>query len=458
MIDSHAHLHFPEFDKDREEVLKRCEDRLTAVITVGCDVEDSKKAVSLCEDRKNIYASVGVHPHSAKDFTEETLKEIEKLCLSPKVVAIGETGLDFYRNLSPKDSQFFAFESQVELAKKLNLPVIIHTRNAEKEMIEFLKGKEIKGVMHCFSGSKELLKASLDSGLYVSFSGIVTYPKNEEIRQLLRYVPSSRLLVETDAPYLSPQPKRGKRNEPIFVGFTAMEIAKVLNLTFTDIDRITTVNAKRLFGIPLTEEEKKERLVYVVRDSAYINLSPDCPCRCKFCFRGKENFILGYNLKLTRKPTAEEYMYRLKNPKIFKEVVFCGYGEPFTRFDDMIKICKWLRKMGTSRIRVDTCGLGFFLAGKDCLEKLKGLVDAFSVSLNAGNKEEYLKIVNPSVKGDPWQGVIEFVKRAKELSFEVEITAVEHPEFDRESFVRLAESLGVKWRIRPFKRFSRWEE
>ena len=213
MIDSHAHIHFPQFDKDREEIIKECEEKLTAVITVGCDIEDSKKAIKVAESSKNIYASVGIHPHEAKNYSEKDYETIVKLIeSSPKVVAVGEAGLDFYRNLSPADKQFEIFEMQAEIARKFNLPLIIHTRNAAKEMAEFIrtKLKGCKGIIHCFSGEKELLESALDQGFFISYSGTVTYPKNQELRETLKYVPSSRLLIETDCPYLSPQPVREK--------------------------------------------------------------------------------------------------------------------------------------------------------------------------------------------------------------------------------------------------------
>ena len=462
MIDTHAHIHFPQFDEDREEIIKECEEKLTAVITVGCDLRDSVKAIEVAEKAKNVFASVGIHPHEAKNYSEKDYDKLLELAKSsPKVVAIGEAGLDFYRNLSPKEKQYEIFEMQVEVARKLNLPIIVHTRNASREMAEFIRKKfnGVKGVIHCFSGERELLDSALDAGLYISYAGPVTYPKNNALRETLRFVPSSRLLIETDCPYLAPQPVRGKRNKPVFVAYTAMTIAKELGLNFTDVLRITTVNAKRLFKLPLSEAEKKEKLVYTVGNRLYINLSSSCPCNCKFCFRGVEDFILGYNLNLKKEHVAEEYMYRIKNPKIYDEVVFCGYGEPFTRFEDLKKVAEWLRKMGAERIRVDTCGLGYLITGReDILDELKGLVDAFSISLNAGNPEEYYKIVNPSFGRGSWESALKFIKDAKEKGFAVTVTAVDHPEFNEDSFKSLAKELGVNLRIRPFKRFKRWEE
>jgi len=462
VIDTHAHLHFPQFDEDREEVIKECEEKLEAVITVGCDLEDSRKAISLAENSKNIFATVGIHPHEAKNYSEKDYDKLINLAKSPKVVAVGEAGLDFYRNLSPKEKQYEIFEMQVEAAKELKLPVIIHTRNAAKEMADFIRKhfEGVKGVVHCFSGEKELLEAALDTGLFISYSGIVTYPKNSSLRETLKYVPSSRLLIETDSPYLAPQPVRGKRNKPIFVAYTARAIAEFLGLKFSDIDRITSVNAKRLFNLPLSSEESKEKLVYQVGNRLYINLTTKCPCNCKFCFRGYEDFILGYKLKLSREPIAEEYMYRIKNPGVYEEIVFCGYGEPFERFEELKKVAEWIKKFSKETpVRVDTCGLGYLITGReDILDELKGIVDSFSISVNAGTPEEYRRIVKPKFGEKSWNSLLKFIKDVKEKGFNVQITAVRYPGFDEKSFKELSEKLGVPFKIREFKRFKKWEE
>ncbi len=461
MIDTHCHIHFPQFDEDREEIIKECEEKLDAVVTVGCDIEDSKKAIEVASQGKNVFASVGIHPHEAKNYSEKDYEKIISLAKKPKVVAIGETGLDFYRNLSPKDKQYEIFLMQIEAAKELKLPLIIHTRNAAKEMAEVIKRElpQVKGVVHCFSGERELLRAALDAGLYVSYAGPVTYPKNQALRETLKYVPSSRLLVETDSPYLSPQPVRGRRNKPTYVAYTAMAIAEELNLSYLDVDRITTVNAKRLFNLPMDKEEEKERIVYTLGDRLYINLTAKCPCSCKFCFRGAEDFILGYNLNLKREPIPEEFMYRIKNPKIYSEIVFCGYGEPFERYDALKKVAEWIKKFSKDTpVRVNTCGLGYLITENEkILEELKGLVDAFSVSVNASNKEEYLKVVRPKFGEKSWDALIKFVKEAKNKGYRVTITAVDYPGFNREGFERLAKELGVEFRIRPYKEFKRWE-
>ncbi len=456
MIDSHAHLHFPQFDKDREDVLKRCEEKLDAVITVGCDVNDSFQALELAESSAKVWASAGVHPHEASLYSPSEIREgLSQLLKSERCVAVGEAGLDFYRNLSPKKAQLEAFKTQIELSRKFDKPIIIHTRDAQESMIKILEEEaSLKGVLHCFTGGRDLLKSALKSGLFISFSCMITYPKNEELRKLAKEVPSSRLLIETDSPYLPPQKLRGKRNEPVNVAFAAMELSKVTGLSFSDINRITTINAKRLFNLPMSKEESEPKLVYKVRRNLYINLTTKCPCNCIFCFRGKEKFILGYNLALDREPPAQEYMYRIKNPSIYDELVFCGYGEPFERFDALRDISRWAKRMGAKKIRVNTNGLGFLITGRDdILEQLRTSVDSFNVSLNAGTEDDYLKIVRPKFGKRAFESVIKFIKSAQKLGFEVVLSAVEHPEVNISAFKELAQKLGLPYKIRKYKMF-----
>jgi len=456
LIDTHAHLHFPQFDNDRERVIKECQHKLDAVITVGCNLEDSMKAVKLADENDKIYASVGIHPHDAKNYSIKDLTELSKLAKNGKVVALGEMGLDFYRNISPRDKQFEIFKAQIELARELDLPVIIHTREASEEMAKFIDdfAEGVKGVIHCFNGNIHLMESALKKGFYISYAGPITYPKNSKLRETLKSVPSSRLLSETDSPYLSPQKFRGKRNKPPYVAYVLKEISEYLKVNFSDIDRITTVNAKRLFNIPMTKEESEEKLVYKVSNNLYINLTTRCPCNCSFCFRGKENFILGYNLNLSREPIPEEYMYRIKNPSIYDEIVFCGYGEPFERFDALLKIAEWVKKMGARKVRVNTCGLGYLITGRnDILDKMVGLVDAINVSINACNPETYYEIVKPKFGKGSFESVIKFIKSAREKGFEVKISAVKHEKLNETSFKEFARKLGVGFKIRERKLF-----
>ncbi|MBW2596494.1 MAG: TatD family hydrolase [Deltaproteobacteria bacterium] len=250
LIDSHAHLELSEFDGDIEGVIQRAkENGVGCIITVGLNLEDSRKVVALAERYDNIYASVGVHPHDAKSVDATTYDLLGKLSENDKVVAYGEIGLDFFRNRSPRDIQIKRFGEQLELAGELGLPVIIHDREAHREIVEMLK--EWKGhsggVIHCFSGDYDMARKCLDMGFYISMPGTITYRKSETLRDVVRRVLIDRLLVETDCPFLSPEPKRGKRNEPANVVYTARRIAQVKGLSFEDVARVTSENTRNVF-------------------------------------------------------------------------------------------------------------------------------------------------------------------------------------------------------------------
>ncbi|MDO9515512.1 MAG: TatD family hydrolase [Syntrophales bacterium] len=252
LVDSHAHLEMDEFDDDREAVIRRAQESgVDCIVTVGLNLEDSRKAVALAEMYDGIYASVGVHPHDVKNIDETTYDLLRELSESDRVVAYGEIGLDFFRNLSPKDLQIRRFGEQLELAAELGLPVIIHDRDAHRETVEMLKGRGegLGGVIHCFSGDYDMAARCLDMGFYISIPGTITYKKSEALRDIVRKLPIDRLLVETDCPFLSPEPKRGKRNEPAYVVYTARRIAQIMGLPFEEVERITSQNARDVFGM-----------------------------------------------------------------------------------------------------------------------------------------------------------------------------------------------------------------
>ena len=252
LIDSHAHLELEEFDHDRDEVIDRADNAgVKAIVCVGIDLADSKKAVALAQRCSMIYATVGVHPHDADSITPETYEELRRLALQEKVVAYGEIGLDFFRNRSPQKVQVERFSEQLDLCVELGLPVVIHDREAHKETLEMLKSKKGKliGVIHCFSGDYKMARQCLDLGFYISIPGTVTFKKSDVLREVVRKVPMERLLVETDAPFLAPEPKRGKRNEPAFVFHTAVRVAEIRGMHYEELAEQTTKNARELFGI-----------------------------------------------------------------------------------------------------------------------------------------------------------------------------------------------------------------
>lgn len=253
LIDSHAHMDIQDFDDDRTEVFDRAlKGGLTHIITIGIDLDSSRSALELARKYDFIFATVGYHPHNAKRCEPQWLDKLEQMASEPKVVAWGEIGLDYYRRYSSPKDQSRMFRRQLEIANDLNLPVIIHDREAHKDVFEILKemGKgERRGVIHCFSGDRDMAYAFMKLGFYISLPGTVTYKKASQVRDVAASIPIEYMLIETDSPFLAPEPKRGKRNEPLFVTFTAQEIARIRDIEFEEVARRTSENAKVLFGL-----------------------------------------------------------------------------------------------------------------------------------------------------------------------------------------------------------------
>ena len=264
MIDTHAHLDMHQFDADRDEVIARAgEAGVSRIITIGTDVESSRTAIALTEQYDSIYATVGLHPHNAAMALAETWAELHRLARHPRVVAIGETGLDFYRDLSPRDDQRQAFQQQLGLARELGKPIIVHDREAHQDVMNMLRrwvresyqpsaiSHRPVGVMHCFSGDLAMAREVIEMGFYISIPGPVTFTNARRLPELVRALPLERLLIETDCPYLTPHPHRGKRNEPAYVRLVAEAIAQIKGIPLEQVARITTANARALFGLEL---------------------------------------------------------------------------------------------------------------------------------------------------------------------------------------------------------------
>jgi TatD DNase family protein len=258
-VDTHAHLQWASFDSDRKDVLERAkEKRVTRIVNIGFDIAGSLKGVELAENHMGLYATVGIHPHSANTLSNEIVGKLRELAANPKVVAIGEIGLDYYRNLSPREVQKQAFETQLALAEELGLPVVIHDREAHKDILQTLsrfKGK-IKGIMHCFSGNKQMAQQCIDLGYKISFNGTITYPKNHELREIAKWINPKNILLETDCPFLAPQEVRGKRNEPSFLPMIAQEIANLKRISVDDLAENTTKNAEETLKLSATSAAK----------------------------------------------------------------------------------------------------------------------------------------------------------------------------------------------------------
>jgi TatD DNase family protein len=256
-IDSHAHLDMGEFDSDRDEVIQRALSAdVRQVITVGIDASSSLKAISLTENYEPVFAAVGIHPHNADVADKKDLKQIESLCVEKKVVAIGEIGLDFYRNLSSRHNQKKYFKQQLDIAMRCNLPVVIHSREAHDDVLEILslfEGSGLNGVIHCFSGGIDLAEAFIKMGYVISVAGTITFAEASPVHEVVAGIPPDRILIETDSPFLSPIPYRGRRNEPGRVVHTAQKVADIRGISLEEAAARTSHNARQLFRLPFTQ-------------------------------------------------------------------------------------------------------------------------------------------------------------------------------------------------------------
>ena len=250
-FDTHAHYCDKRFNDDRDELLSSMPDAgISLILNSGSSLRSSRFSLELSDKYPFIYASVGVHPHDSKSMEDDTVLEIEKLLSHPKAVAVGEIGLDYHYDFSPRDVQKKRFREQMELARRLGLPVIIHEREALNDTLDIIRDfKDLCGVMHCFSGSWETAKIVLDLGWYLSFTGVITFKNAKRALEVLEKMPADRIMLETDCPYLAPDPMRGKRNSSLFLPYIAQKVAEVREVTVSEIAGLTTENGKRFFGL-----------------------------------------------------------------------------------------------------------------------------------------------------------------------------------------------------------------
>jgi len=253
LFDTHAHLHFPEFDADRAEMMARARQAgVTRMLTIGTEVSTSRAAIALAEAEADVWAAVGVHPHDAAEADAGVLAEIERLAGGPRVVAVGEIGLDFFRDLSARDVQERVFRHLIGLARRVRKPVVVHCRDAHAEVLAILgeeRASEVGGIMHCFSGDVEIARRCLDLGLLISLAGPVTYPNARALPDVARFVPADRLVIETDCPFLPPQGYRGKRNEPAYLALTAARVAELRGEPLEEFARRASENARGLLRL-----------------------------------------------------------------------------------------------------------------------------------------------------------------------------------------------------------------
>ncbi|ASY62959.1 putative deoxyribonuclease YcfH [Sinorhizobium sojae CCBAU 05684] len=253
LIDTHCHLDFPDFEAERDAIIERAREAgVTQMVTISTRVKRFETILAIAEKYPNVFCSVGTHPHNADEELDITAEDLVRLSKHPKVVAIGEAGLDYFYDNAPREAQAEGLRRHIEAARETGLPLVIHSRSADEDMAAILTEEAGKGtfpfLLHCFSSGPELARIGIELGGYVSFSGILTFPKSQELRDIAKTVPPDRMIVETDAPYLAPKPFRGKRNEPAYVAHTADVLAETIGVSRAEIEGITTENAFRIFS------------------------------------------------------------------------------------------------------------------------------------------------------------------------------------------------------------------
>jgi TatD DNase family protein len=452
LIDSHAHLEMKDFDRDRARVIDRAQKAgVSQIVTVATTLADARKALAIAEEFPMVHVAIGIHPHEVKEIDGKTYDELRALAQEKKVVAFGEIGLDFYRNFSPREVQIRRFRELLRMGRQLGLPIIIHDREAHGETLRIIREESNgpwKGVFHCFSGDAAMAKEVLQLGFSLSIPGTVTFPKSTTQQEVVRRIPLEKILLETDCPYLAPEPYRGKRNEPAYIRQTAEAVAALKGLSLEDVARITSVNAQQLFGIG--GEIPKGKIVYPIRNSLYLNLTNRCTNRCTFCWKNHSYMVKGHDLELSREPSVEEILQAIGDPSRYEEIVFCGFGEPLLRLDVVKTVAAEMKKRG-AKVRIDTDGQANLVYGRNILPELRGLVDAVSVSLNAPNAVQYQRLCRSPFGERAFEGVLDFIREARKVIPEVVATVVEIPGVDLEACRKLVEEeLGVKFKRRAY--------
>ncbi len=453
IYDSHAHLNFDDYSKDREDVIKRAFNaRIEFIINIGSGMgmKGNCDAVGIANAYENVYATVGLHPHEASLFSGQTLQEIDKLSDEPKVIAIGEVGLDYHYMHSPAEAQIKAFEAFIELARKKRLPLVIHSRDANKESMGMLKqahAGDVGGVIHSYGGDMEQAAEAIELGFYLSINGIITFKNAKSLRDAVAELPVERLLIETDCPFLSPVPYRGKRNEPAYAAYVLKAISELKHINEDKLSGILLDNAHKAFGIGT-----EKTIVYAFDNKLYLNITNKCTNICVFCPKFKNDYyVKNYQLKLFKKePSYEEIIGAVKKLPLYDEVVFVGFGEPTQRLDMLMAVSKWLKEHGTKTVRLDTDGLGNLVYGRDITKELSRYIDAVSISLNAPDAKTYIKLCKNEYSDASYEAVIGFIKQAKTRFKDVTATMVGLPNIDVNATRAVAEVLGVKFRVRPY--------
>lgn len=411
----------------------------------GISLESSMRAAELSEIYNGVYAAAGIHPNEFDTESPESPDEIVEILLRPQVIAVGETGLDNYRERVPAEMQIKVFKEHIRLAEVFGLTLIVHSRNAEREVLDALGDDvTVPVILHCYTGPDEFAKLAASRGYYVGFAGPLTFRKNDRLRDLAGSLPADRILIETDAPYLSPEPVRGKRNEPSNVKYMADTVSEIWNRNLEDTAGILISNSLKALQLA---NPRRTDLVYRMYGNIYMNITGRCTNRCMFCIKDRKDGIGGYQLKHHGEPDGKQLESIIKHlqPGMGNELVFCGYGEPTMRPELLMRLAGKASERGFS-VRLNTNGTCLERLSPERTIELLEPFDSVSVSLNASCKEEYGSICRPAEE-TAWDSLMRFIELAGK-SASVKLTAVSYPGLDMESVAKLAASLKLPFRVR----------
>lgn len=450
LIDSHAHLGDKKFSKDLDRVLDRALDAgIERLVCIAEDLPTSRQSVALAHRYKNLSVTVGLHPHRVRRYGPETIADLRELAADPAVVAIGETGLDFHYPDYNEALQTESLVAQAELASELGLPLVLHCRDAYRALVDLFKREKqvtARGVVHCFAGTYEESKELLDLGFYLGVGGAITYPGADQLRETVAKIGLDRIVTETDAPYLPPQKKRGRRNEPSYMKFTVRALSDLYKFTYQDVARITAANTVRLYGL---DESPAPALAYSVYNRLYLNITSRCTNECCYCERNCGYTLLGHHLKLEGEPTAAEVLAAIEEPERYEEFVICGLGEPTLRLEVVLEIARALKADGR-RVRLNTNGHGSLVNKRDISKELLGLVDAVTITMNGHNQEVYNQISCPVDEDRSFDAMLDFARKIRKYVPEVRMRVTALPEVDIEACRAIAEDdLKVRFQVRP---------
>jgi TatD DNase family protein len=456
LVDSHVHLDMHQFRDDLDDVVARARAAgVGEMLQVCCDARSVEGTIALTRRYGEVYGALGIHPHDAKDWDEALEKKIKEGLLLKKIVAVGETGLDYYRDLSPRERQREVFRRQIGIALYFKKPIVVHSREAFDDTIAILReegASEVGGIFHAFPGGVEEARRASELGFLIGIGGPLTY-KNSRLPELARILPSSAFVLETDCPYLPPEPHRGTRNEPARVAIVRDRLAAIRGVDPADIERAAESNYARLFH---RRKNIPGAVAYALKGNIYINVTRACTNNCTFCLRNRrDNSLYGHNLNLAVDPTASEMVEAataLARDGRYGEIVFCGYGEPTCRTADVLDAARALKSLGLP-LRLDTNGHGNMINRRDIVPELAGVFDGVSVSLNAHDRASYARLCRPDAGEKAFDAVLDFLRRAAASKMACTVTVLDCPGVDVDACRALVSSIPrARFRVRTYYR------